>query len=365
MPASSTSSPSARPWLVRIPDVFEGVTNEILAGCNAPSSKRLGSGYHLIHVADPTSLRSSDAAMFLRWNLPVEHSWPCNPQKMDGFIEKAAQTLLRKFGERQPQALLIGLLDPSSNNRYYKTLASNLRGRALQVFPTLPVPANDAEAQDPGKSTLFCLIGKEGLFAGMQTPRESNGFHPGGTKFISQNSPDTISRAGAKIAEALHFLKLHRPPLPAGSHWLELGASPGGMTSELLKRGHRVTAIDRAALDPRLSGEKGLHFFHSDVAAFRPTAAMKFDALLSDLNGDPFESLHQVLRLSTNLTERGLVVFTLKTAGVSSFEEAIGLYHRAVELATRADLSLIARTHLTYNRQEFTLFFERAAARFP
>lgn len=360
MPASTTSSSSARPWLVRIPDVFEGVTDEILAGCGLTSSKRLGSGYHLIHIADPSSLRTSDAAMFLRWNLPVEHSWPCNPQKMDGFIEKAAQTLLRKFGARQPQTLLVGLLDPSSTNRYYKTLASNLRGRALQIFPALPVPANDAEAQDPAAPTLFCLIGKEGLFAGMQGPRESNGFHPGGTKFISQSSPDTISRAGAKIAEALHYLKLHRPPLKAGSHWLELGASPGGMTSELLKRGHSVTAIDRAALDPRLNGEEGLHFFHSDVAAFRPTAAMRFDALLSDLNGDPLESLHQVLRLSANLRPGGLVVFTLKTAGVNSFEQAIGLFHEAVKRAAAAGLRLIARTHLTYNRQEFTLFFERS-----
>ena len=28
---------------------------------------------------------------------------------MDGFIEKAAQTLLKKFGARQPQALFVGL----------------------------------------------------------------------------------------------------------------------------------------------------------------------------------------------------------------------------------------------------------------
>jgi hypothetical protein len=29
--------------------------------------------------------------------------------------------------------------------------------------------------------------------------------------------------------------------------------------------------------------------------------------------------------------------------------------------ATAAGLVLVARTHLTYNRHEFTLFFERAA----
>ena len=78
---------------------------------------------------------------------------------------------------------------------------------------------------------LFCLVGKEGLFCGLQSPAASNGFYPGGTKFIRQNTPDTISRAGAKIAEALHYLQLKKTPPPAGSQWLELGASPGGMTA--------------------------------------------------------------------------------------------------------------------------------------
>lgn len=355
----TSEPPAATPWLVRIPDVFEGVTDEILSHFGSRSGTKLGSGYHLIHPTEPASLERSDAAVFIRWNLPIEHSWPCNPQKMDGFIEKAAQTLLKKFGHRQPQALLIGLLDPSSSNRYYKTLASNLRGRTLQLFPPLPVPPNEAEAQDATKPTLFCLIGKEGLFGGMQSPLRSNGFYPGGTKFISQNAPDTISRAGAKIAEALHYLQLHRKPIPSGSHWLELGASPGGMTSELLKRGHRVTAIDRAALDPRLNREANLRFILSDVVNFRPPPTATFDALLSDLNGDPLESLHEMIRLSANLKAGGLIVYTLKTAGVTRFDEALDLYQKAVQLTAAAGLALIARTHLTYNRQEFTLFFER------
>ena len=362
MPAPLPEPSTPKPWLVRIPDVFEGFTPEILEGIGAGAGTPLGSGYHLIRLHDPSIFRRSDAAMFLRWNLPVEHSWPCNPQKMEGFIEKAAQSLVKKFAARQPQAILIGLLDPSSSNRYYKTLASNLRGRVLQLFPTLPVASNDAEAQHPTKGTLFCLLGKEGLFAGIGSPRDSNGFYPGGTKFISQNAPDTISRAGAKIAEALHHLLLHRPALKPDTHWLELGASPGGMTSELLRRGHRVTAVDRAPLDPRLDGAKNLRFLHSDVANCRPPATAAFDALLSDLNGDALESLQQVIRLSANLTAGGIVIFTLKTAGVTTFKETIGLYQEALRRAEAAGLHLIARTHLTYNRQEFTLFFERMAA---
>jgi 23S rRNA C2498 (ribose-2'-O)-methylase RlmM len=280
---------------------------------------------------------------------------------MDGFVEKAAQAIFRKFGSTNPQALLIGQLDPGAPHKYYKTLASNLRGRTLQLFPQL-AGAPDVEAQDPDAPTLFCLVGKEGLFCGLQSPKDSNGFFPGGTKYISQSAPTTISRAGAKIAEALHYLRLHRPPLAAGSHWLELGASPGGMTSELLQRGFRVTAVDRAPLDARLKNAPGLTFAHGDAATFTPAPDERFDALLSDLNGDARESIGHVIRLSRQLRPGGLVVFTLKTPNVSTVEEANGLFAQVKKRAADAGLQLFARTHLTYNRQEFTLFFERASS---
>ena len=82
------------------------------------------------------------------------------------------------------------------------------------------------------------------------------------------------------------------------------------------------------------------------------------------MNGDPRESIRQVGRLSKNLNPGGLVIFTLKTTGISTFEEINALYRSAVESAAGAGLELIARTHLTYNRHELTLFFEsRSPAR--
>jgi 23S rRNA C2498 (ribose-2'-O)-methylase RlmM len=277
---------------------------------------------------------------------------------MDGFVEKAAQAMFGKFSARSPQAIFIGPIDPSAANRYYKTLASNLRGRTLQIFSPEIAAFKDVEAQNSGKPTLFCLVGKEGLFCGMQSPRDSNGYYPGGTKYISQNSPDTISRAGAKIAEALHYLQMYRPKLKKGARWLELGASPGGMTAELLDRGFKVTAIDRAPLDKRLDGRPDLAFAMMDVAGFKPNSGMIYDAILSDMNGDAREAIGQVVRLSKNLKSGGLVIFTLKTAGATTFREMDSLYQLVMDSATSAGLALFASTHLTYNRHEFTLFFE-------
>jgi len=344
-------------WLVRLPEIFAVVAPAVLERYGASSTKRLGGDYYLIRTASPGAIHGSEAAKFARWNLPVEHAWPCHPRKMDGFIERAAQALLQKFGGREPQGLFVGQLNAGSPDRYYKNLASNLRGRALQLFPGLV--ATSVEEQDPGAETLFCLVGKEGLFCGMQSPRASNGLYPGGSKFVDKSSPDTISRAGAKIAEALHYLLMHREPLAKGSHWVELGACPGGMTSELLARGYRVTAIDRSPIDARLNKRAGLRFVHADVGDFVPGEGERFDAVLSDLNGPPHESMAHVVRLAAFLKRRGLVVFTLKVPRVENLDEPCALFRKMVVAASRAGLKFFAQTHLTYNRHEFTLFFER------
>lgn len=352
-----TSPPATVPWLIRIPDIFAGLVPEVLKRIGASSHKRLGQEYHLIKAANPAAMREPGVAMFLRWTMPVHHAWPCQPQKMEGFIEKGAQTLLRKFAGRNPQALLVGVLEPSAPHPAFRSLASNLRGRALQLFP--PMRADGAEEQDPAVDSLFCLVGREGLYAGLCPPRDANGLHPGGSRYISQDSEDTISRAGAKIAEALHYLLMHRAPLPAGSHWVELGASPGGMTSELLARGQRVTAVDRAPLDKRLHGKAGLSFVRADAAEFQPREGTVFDAILCDMNSEGREAMRQVARLVPCLRPGGLVVFTLKSPRFETMAEPVSLFHAVAAAAESAGLRLLAQTHLTYNRNEFTLFFEK------
>lgn len=357
---AQTDSQPARPWLVRIPEVFQSIAPRILEEFGAVTTTRLGLDYYLIKTANPEAIQGSRAAKLVGWNLPVHHSWPCHPAKIAGFVEKAAQALSRKFGEQSPQGVFLGPLHPSSPDRYYRSLASNLRGRALQLFTGLP--AGGVEEQDPERETLFGLVGKEGLFCGLQSPRSSNGFYPGGSKFIDQDSPGTISRAGAKIAEALHYVKLYRPAPPPGSHWLELGACPGGMTSELLARGHQVTAVDRASLDSRLDGRPGLNFVRRDVAEFNPKPGVRFDAMLCDMNGPAEWSIGQAIRLSHAVKPGGLVIFTLKLPRVENLEAPCALLSAITARAKAAGLHAFAETHLTYNRHELTLFLATAAS---
>lgn len=357
--ASAAPAVADKPWLVRIPNIFAPVAEEVLERFQATSVKPLGTDYYFVKVPDGKVFRRSDAAMFAQWNLPMEQTWPCNPQKMESFIEKAAQTLLDKFEHRKPQTLIVGRLNAGSPDPYYKHMAMNLRGRMVQLFP--PFKIKEVEEQDPTAETLYCLVGKEGMYAGMQSPRDSNGFYAGGSKFVGGDSASKISRAGGKIAEALHYLLLYRPAIPAGRRWLELGACPGGMTSELLARGYRVTAVDRAMLDPRLDGHRGLKFVQADVQRFEPKGDELFDALLSDLSGDADEAIEEVARLAKYMHRDGTVIFTLKVPRVESAQGPIHLFKEIVDIARGEGLRLFAHTHLTYNGHEFTLFFERTA----
>ena len=54
-------------------------------------------------------------------------------------------------------------------------------------------------------------------------------------------------------------------------------------------------------------------------------------------------------------------IFTLKLPGVQTLSEMVTQSESAIRLATSAGLLLLSRKHLSYNRHEFTLFFERGS----
>jgi 23S rRNA C2498 (ribose-2'-O)-methylase RlmM len=342
-------------WLARIPEVFVEFADAI-----APSSvAKDGEGdYRRIAAAGMNFPLATEHLMFTRWHMPVHHAWPCNPEKTAGFIEKAATAIAEKFASHHPKALIIGAFDPHTRNGYFRKLASNLRGRALQLIPAASTEVDLLDADDP---VIHVMVGSTGLFCGLQTPRQANGFHAGGTRFVRQSGDDVLSRAGAKIVEALHHMRLFGMTPEKDARWLELGACPGGMTSELLRHGYRVTAIDRAPLDPALARAHGLEFFLADVARWKPATGRKFDALLCDMNGLAHEAFAQVVRLSSHLVPGAPIVFTLKTSGAEGVGEIIQLEHRIVSAAIAAGIRHLQTTHLTYNRREFTMFLRKTS----
>jgi len=154
--------------------------------------------------------------------------------------EKAAQALLKKFGDRRPQTLLVGQLNPGAPDQYYKNLAVNLRCRALKLFG---LPVQEVEAQEPGAETLFCLARRRGLLLHAKPVRGQ--WLPSWRQPIHrQGHTGNDQPAGAKIAEVLHYLRFRSAALEPGQPMAGAGCWPGGMTYELLQRYYQVTAID-------------------------------------------------------------------------------------------------------------------------
>jgi hypothetical protein len=357
-------SDAATTWLFRIPAVFDGMLADIIRQAGAAQVKRLGREFHLVRMRDAVRPDHASVAGLVRWRLPIDHAWPCHPEKITSFIEKAAQGVCRRFDGRSIQAILCGPLDPHARHRTPRSLASNLRGRMLQLFPKELSRLYDALTQDPQRPTLYALVGNEGLFCGIATPRECGGFHPGGSVFIRQSDATRVSRAGAKLAEALMLLRLDGFDADACRHWLELGASPGGMTHELLARGCRVTAIDRAPIDPTLSTSPGLRFVRGDAARIdRPDGP--FDALLCDLNGDARTAMDAVSRMAPSLAPGAPVVFTIKLPQADNLRRVLMLVEEVIAIAAMASLDVVRLTHLNHNRSELTLILRRGGRPAP
>jgi 23S rRNA (cytidine2498-2'-O)-methyltransferase len=67
-----------------------------------------------------------------------------------------------------------------------------------------------------------------------------------------------------------------------------------------------------------------------------------------------------VIRLARFLKPGGLVIFTLKVPRIEGVAGPCAMFRKTAETARATGLHLFAQTHLTYNRHEFTMFFERA-----
>jgi len=342
--------------LIRVPEVFADFSAEILALLGEPQAKVLGKDFFLLKSEVKIDRLKSTLAPYLAWHILVQHAWPCHPPDVIDFPEKAVQAMVRKFSAMKPQSVLFGSLTAAGPEERYRNLAKLMRARAVQSFA--PHGATTADEQDPQRDTLFALVGKQGLYAGICSPREANGFHPGGRVFLKQT--DVISRAGCKVVEALLRLRLLGIAPKQGGHWFELGASPGGMTAELLERGFRVTAVDRAPLDARLSAHPMLDFQLADAASYPVPSGMTYDGILCDMNGPCDISFSAVLRQVWALRAGGLVIFTLKGYGADAMSDWIAREQEIQQRAARHGLKIIDRVHLTHNRREFTLIWKKS-----
>lgn len=171
-------------------------------------------------------------------------------------------------------------------------------------------------------------------------------FANGEARFV-EDREGPPSRAYLKLWEALALLR--RWPGP-GETCLDLGAAPGGWTWALARLGARVTAIDKAPLNPAIAAMDGVtaltdSAFALDPPQWRATHGV-VDWLVCDVIAYPARSL----RMIRGWIEAGAVrnvVCTLKFQGETDHDAAEGF----------AAIPGGQLRHLAHNKHELTFLW--------
>lgn len=327
-----------------------------------PQIKCLSQDFLTLESKTPLSARRLIQTVFPRWLSPIHHQWPTKPQS-EGFVEKAAQALVRKFGTNWPE------LDVIASHPKLKRITVGLRGRLLQLKneaspeeETINLSTKQTPTPSSNENLLVVLVDDKGLFAGLNSSRLQTGSALiGGLGFLSSQSTATDtsrtespSRAGGKIREVLALLEELHVTSRQFNHWLELGAAPGGMTQHLLNWGAQVTAVDLAPLSPSVM--RNTRVVQLKMNASDLTGASQFDSLLSDMNG-PFQNAAQtVANLASTMQRGSLLIFTLKIPNMGESKKAL---ESVVELFEKSGLNIICAKHLFHNRKELTIIGQR------
>jgi 23S rRNA (cytidine2498-2'-O)-methyltransferase len=158
---------------------------------------------------------------------------------------------------------------------------------------------------------------------------------------------EMVSRSALKLLEALETFGME---VRAGERALDLGAAPGGWTQVLARRGVLVTAVDPAALDPRVARLPGVSVAATTAQAYFRVSDDRFDLIVNDMRLDARESARLMVEAAMRLRSTGSGLLTLK------------LPERAPTSVVRQALATLGHGYagqrarcLFYNRHEVTV----------
>lgn len=184
------------------------------------------------------------------------------------------------------------------------------------------------------------------ILAGISTPRENLCEWSGGiVRFAKED--DQVSRAEFKLLEAFEVFGIKIRP---NSSALDLGASPGGWTRVLAEAGCRVTAVDRAPLDPSISGKNNVRYIQRDARHFRDEKDV-YDIVTCDINGDPIQAARALTGTAPSIRKGSPLIMTVKLSGKSQDK----IIEKTVKTLKEA-FSIERIRQLYHNRDEITVY---------
>ena len=167
-----------------------------------------------------------------------------------------------------------------------------------------------------------------------------------------------ISRAEFKLLEAL---EVFRAPLADGQRALDLGASPGGWTRVLRRHGLYVTAVDPAALDPRIVRDTRVTHFRGTAQAYF-AAPKRFDVLVNDMKMDSDGSARLTAEGARCLSHGGRAIMTLKLP--DNTNEWLPRIQQAKAIL-QDHYKVAAMRQLFHNRNEVTVYLHKSPVGLP
>lgn len=345
-PADHGRTPSAtteRVVFTAAADYYRAAEHELRAAFPPASVERLapdtggltGAGIEIADVAEACRQRP---IVFVRHLMRAAAGVPLAPSAT--FGDRVGDACLALLGRDQQTAMSLhvwttGEVDtPIRSDELRRRLDGRLREQGF----------------DPARAgrdmTVAVCVTPAGALVGAYPSAVALADWPAGRVGLAKRAGQ-ISRAELKLDE---LFKLYQLPITAGGDALDLGASPGGWTNVLRRRGFAVWAVDPAPLDPRLAADPAVHHVATTAGMFLPRTDRRFDLVVNDMRMTPARSCATMLAAAHRLRPDGLGIVTLKLSPHQPqrvVEESLRLLERAYEI-------LFAR-QLFHNRNEATV----------
>ncbi len=262
-------------------------------------------------------------------------------------IVTAARALGRRFA-----ALWIEMPD-TNDGKSLSTLTRPLTPHLERALAKAGIAIDDAEASE--RLHVF-FVGGRACHAGVSDVANSSRWPMGIARLrMPSGSP---SRSALKLGEALlEFLdeKERARRLAPGMTAVDLGASPGGWTWQLVQRGLMVIAVDNGAIDPRLLDTGQVKHRRDDGFHFRPSEPA--DWMVCDM----VESPARIARLASRWIAEGWcreTIFNLKLPMKKRWEE-VGRCREIIDTELGGAGYYLRMKHLYHDREEVTAYLAR------
>ena len=216
----------------------------------------------------------------------------------------------------------------------WRELAESLASRGFSV------------ARGKREWILSILLTNDLLYIGLNRREDALVDWPGGRLSLAKRS-EQVSRSEFKLEE---LFKVSDVSFPDKGDALDLGASPGGWTRILRRRGLDVWAVDPADLDSRIAADRHVHHVRTTAGAFLQGTSQRFDLVVNDMRMTPNRSCGVMLNATRCLNSGALIILTLKI----SPRQPLQAVRSALELLRRSFEVRFAR-QLFHNRNEVTV----------